>query len=47
MPHLAPAAAGMGQVAGYTVADYLLQYASRKRPAARVGLNPDRSIACL
>ena len=34
---LAPAAgAGMGQVAGYTVADYLLQHASRERRPARV-----------
>ena len=33
---LAPVAAGMGQVAGYTVADYLLQHASRERRAARV-----------
>ena len=34
---LAPAGAGvMGQVAGYTVADYLLQHASRERRAARV-----------
>ena len=34
---LAPAGAGvMGQVAGYTVADYLLQHASRERRPARV-----------
>ena len=33
---LAPVAAGMGQVGGYTVADYLLQHASRERRAARV-----------
>ena len=34
---LAPAAgAGMGQVTGYTVADYLLQHASRERRPARV-----------
>ena len=35
---LSPAGAGMGQVAGYTVADYLLQHASRERrycPRAR------------
>ena len=28
---LAPAGAGMGQIAGYTVADYLIQHASRER----------------
>jgi thioredoxin-like negative regulator of GroEL len=28
---LSPAAAGMGQVAGYTAADYLIQHASRER----------------
>ena len=33
---LAPAGAGMGQVAGYTVADYLIQHASRERRYARV-----------
>jgi hypothetical protein len=33
---LAPDGAGMGQVAGYTVADYLLQHAARERRAARV-----------
>ena len=33
---LAPAGAGMGQVAGYTAADYLLQHASRERRAVRV-----------
>jgi predicted component of type VI protein secretion system len=33
---LSPAGAGMGQVAGYTAADYLLQYASRERRCARV-----------
>ena len=33
---LSPAGAGMGQVAGYTVADYLLQHASRERRYARV-----------
>ena len=33
---LGPAGAGMGQVAGYTVADYLLQHASRERRSARV-----------
>ena len=33
---LSPAGAGMGQVAGYTVADYLLQHASRERRSARV-----------
>ena len=33
---LSPVAAGMGQVAGYTVADYLLQHASRERRPARV-----------
>jgi len=33
---LAPAGAAMGQTDGYTVADYLLQYASRERRAARV-----------
>jgi thioredoxin-like negative regulator of GroEL len=33
---LSPAAGGMGRVAGYTVADYLLQYASRERRSARV-----------
>ena len=33
---LSPAGAGMGQIAGYTVADYLLQHASRERRSARV-----------
>jgi hypothetical protein len=33
---LAPAGAGMGRVAGYTVADYLIQHASRERFYARV-----------
>jgi hypothetical protein len=33
---LSPAGAGMGQVVGYTVADYLIQYASRKRRYAHV-----------
>ena len=33
---LSPAGAGMGQVAGYTVADYLIQHASRERRYARV-----------
>ena len=32
----APAGAGMGQIAGYTVADYLIQYASGERGSARV-----------
>ena len=35
-PPSAPAGAGMGQVAGYTVADYLIQHASRERRYARV-----------
>ena len=33
---LSPAGSGMGQIAGYTVADYLLQVASRERRTARV-----------
>ena len=33
---LSPAGAGMGQVVGYTVADYLIQHASRERRYARV-----------
>jgi hypothetical protein len=33
---LSPAGAGMGRVAGYTVADYLIQHASQKRRSARV-----------
>jgi hypothetical protein len=33
---LAPTGTGMGQVTGYTVADYLLQHASRERRHARV-----------
>ena len=33
---LAPAGAGMGEIAGYTVADYLIQQASRERRHARV-----------
>ena len=33
---LSPAGAGMGQVAGYTVADYLIQHASRERRYVRV-----------
>ena len=32
---LAPAGTGMGHIAGYTVADYLIQHASRERRAAR------------
>ena len=33
---LSPAGSGMGQVAGYTVADYLLQHATQERHTARV-----------
>ena len=33
---LSPAGADMGQVAGYTVADYLIQHASRERRSQRV-----------
>ena len=33
---LRPAGSGMGQVAGYTAADYLIQHASRERRYARV-----------
>jgi TPR repeat protein len=33
---LSPAGAGMGQVTGYTAADYLVQHASRERRRARV-----------
>jgi TIR domain len=33
---LSPAAVGMGQITGYTVADYLIQHASRERRYARV-----------
>ena len=33
---LSPASAGMGQVVGYTVADYLIQHASRERRYARL-----------
>ena len=33
---LSPAGAGMGQIAGYTVADYLIQHASKERRYARV-----------
>jgi hypothetical protein len=33
---LAPAGTGMGQIAGYTVADYLIQHASREREYAWV-----------
>jgi hypothetical protein len=33
---LSPAGAGMGQVAGYTAADYLLQHASQQRRVVRV-----------
>jgi len=33
---LAPAGTGMGRTSGYTVADYLLQQATRKRQAIRV-----------
>jgi hypothetical protein len=33
---LSPTGAGMGRVAGYTVADYLIQHASRGRRSARV-----------
>ena len=33
---LSPAGSGMGQVAGYTAADYLIQHASKERRSARV-----------
>jgi hypothetical protein len=33
---LSPAGSGMGQVVGYTVADYIVQHASRERRYARV-----------
>jgi hypothetical protein len=33
---LSPAAAGMGQIAGYTAADYLIQHATRERRTMRV-----------
>ena len=33
---LSPAGAGMGRVAGYIAADYLIQHASRERRSARV-----------
>ncbi len=33
---LSPAGAGMGRIAGYTIADYLVQHASRERRYARV-----------
>ena len=33
---LAPAGAGMGHITGYTVADYLIQHASRERRTARM-----------
>jgi Domain of unknown function (DUF4062) len=33
---LAPAGVGMGQIGGYTVADYLIQHASQKRRTARM-----------
>ena len=33
---LSPAGAGMGQLAGYTAADYLIQHASRERRYARL-----------
>ena len=33
---LAPAGVGMGHIAGYTVADYLIQHATRERRSARV-----------
>jgi hypothetical protein len=33
---LSPAGAGIGQVAGYTAADFLIQHASRERRSARV-----------
>ncbi|MGO9195183.1 MAG: tetratricopeptide repeat protein [Streptosporangiaceae bacterium] len=33
---LSPAGAGMGQIAGYTAADYLIQYSSRERRYERV-----------
>ncbi len=33
---LSPAGAGMGQIAGYTAADYLIQHADRERRHARV-----------
>jgi hypothetical protein len=33
---LSPAGAGMGQVAGYTAADYLIQHANRERRLARL-----------
>ena len=33
---MTPVGTGMGQLAGYTVADYLIQHASRERRTARV-----------
>ena len=44
---LAPAAGvGMGQVAGYTVADYLVQYASRERRYERLPASTWDAVLC-
>ena len=45
---LSPAGAGMGRVAGYTVADYLIQTASRERRTARVPASTwDALLTCV
>ena len=45
---LSPAGAGMGRVAGYTAADYLIQHASRERRYARVPTSTwDATVTCI
>ena len=43
---LSPAGTGMGQVAGYTAADYLIQYASRERRYTRIPASTWDAILC-
>ncbi len=43
---LNPVGAGMGQLAGYTVADYLIQHASRERRYARVPTSTWDAVLC-
>ena len=44
---LSPAAAGMGWIAGYTAADYLIQYASRARRYERVAVGTWDALAAV
>ena len=45
---LSPTSAGMGRIAGYAAADYLVQHASRERRSARVPASPrDAVVSCI